>query len=70
MSRFSLSFNDSYRRPTMADRYGRRIRRVEGVHIVGEDLLLPLLLKVALALALLGTVTTSVAAWRLFTFPH
>lgn len=70
MSRFSLLINESCRRPVPADRYGRRIRHVEGVHVIGESQLLPLLVKVALALALLAAATTSIAVWRLFAFPH
>ncbi|KAF2991680.1 hypothetical protein OGR47_08790 [Methylocystis sp. MJC1] len=73
MPRFSVSIGGSVPRSLQtvkADQYGRRIRHVEGVHVVGENLLLPLFFKVALALALLAAATSSIAAWRLFAFPH
>lgn len=73
MPRFSVSIGGFAPRSSQtveADRYGRRIRHVEGVHVVGENLLLSLFLKVASALALLAAATSSIAGWGLFAFPH
>jgi hypothetical protein len=76
MPLFGLIVHESYRARTapQPDRYGRRIRQVEGVHVVGEResplMLSGFYMKTMLALTLVAAVAASLAAWRLFTFPH
>ena len=78
MPRFGLSFADTYdqrQRAPQPDPYGRRPRHVEAVRIVGEEpqrplILSPFFIKLTLSLTAVAAVAVSIAAWRLFTFPH
>lgn len=77
MPRLGLSVSESFdRRPSAPkpDPYGRRPRRVEAVRIAGEDrtpsLFSPVFIKLTASLAVIAAVAVSIAAWRLFTFPH
>lgn len=77
MPRLGLSISESYdRRPKAPkpDQYGRRVRTVEGVRVVGareqRPIFTPLYFKVTAALVLLATASISLAMWRLFNFPH
>lgn len=60
------------RKAPPADKYGRRIRHVNGVEFSGAPSRLfdPILVKVAAGLAIMAAVSMTVALWRLFTFPH
>jgi hypothetical protein len=75
MPRLGLSFSSNFAKTkTKPNTYGRRIRNVEGVRIVGEREPSPalgaLFFKVASILALLALAAMAVAIWRLFNFPH
>jgi hypothetical protein len=78
MPRFGLLISDSFdSRPKAPkdDAYGRRVRHVEGVRIASErhqpgPAFSPLFYKAILTLALVATLTTSLAVWRLLTFTH
>jgi len=77
MPRLGLSINESFvksPKPPKPDQYGRRVRAVSGVRVVNEREAPPvftsLFFKVTLTLALLATLATSLALWRLFSFTH
>ncbi|MCX7899871.1 MAG: hypothetical protein N2444_07310 [Methylocystis sp.] len=61
---------ESHRAP--ADKYGRRVRFVEGVELANgrQSMLNPVFVKFAIGLAIVAAVAMSAALWRLFTFPH
>jgi hypothetical protein len=72
MPRLGLSVSDSFGRQakTKANSYGRQIRHVEGLRVVGARDYFWLFLKATLMLALIATATTSIAIWRLFASLH
>ncbi|MCC3244401.1 hypothetical protein LG047_03520 [Methylocystis sp. WRRC1] len=77
MPRLGLSISESFdarRKVSKPDRFGRRVRHVNGVYHVGEKperpLFGPLFLKLAFALSIIAMLAMSLAMWRLFHFPH
>lgn len=76
MPRLGLSISetfDSKRTVARPDRYGRRVRHVNGVEYVAEKREKPLrslFFKITATLALLAIIAMSAALWRLFSFPH
>lgn len=77
MPRLGLSINQSFDnrpRPPKPDQYGRRVRSLDGVRIVGEreerPVFASLFVKVTLTLSLVATIAVALAMWRLFTFHH
>ena len=77
MPRLGLAINEKFdNRPKAPkpDPYGRRVRAVEGVQIVGErektPIVTSLYAKAVMTLAFLATLTTLLALVRLFNFRH
>lgn len=77
MPRLGLSISENFdHRPKAPkpDRYGRRVRAVDGVRVVGERevrlAFTTLYAKIFVTLALLAALTSSLAILRLFTFRH
>ncbi len=74
MPQLGLSVNHDYesRKAPRPDKFGRRVRVVNGVAPVGESK--PFaetpFFKIAASLAIVATLAMSVALVRLFTFPH
>jgi hypothetical protein len=76
MPRLGVTIHDSFGRRQQAskpDSYGRRVRQVRGVEVAAESgtpMFSPLFLKLTMTLSLVAIAAASLAAWRLFTFPH
>jgi hypothetical protein len=77
MPRFSFAFNESQDkrlRAPKADAYGRRPRQVSGVRVVGERENASggasIFLMVTATMAIVASVSVSLALWRLYTFHH
>lgn len=73
MPRLGVSVDRHFeQKASPADKYGRRIRQVNAVEYGSERSRLfdPILVKLAAGLAIVATVSMTVAIWRLFTFQH
>lgn len=77
MPRLGLAIDEDFTKRAASappDRFGRRVRRVEGVQIhepKPESLFYsPFIVKLALWLSVIAVIGMSVALWRLFSFPH
>lgn len=76
MARFGISINETFvhsQKANRPDRFGRRVRYVNGVDYDAEDdrgAFNPLFLKFALSLAVIAVLASASALWRLFHFPH
>lgn len=74
MPRLGMSIDEKFdhQRAPRPDKYGRRVRYVNGVDVPNEKraLIDPLFLKLALGLTIIASVAMAVAIWRLFSFPH
>lgn len=70
MPRFSIPISRA--RAPQPDRYGRRIRYVNGVERAGSEhrLIDPLFLKLALGLTIIATLAVAGGLWRVSGFHH
>lgn len=77
MPRLGLAVNEdfaSHRNASTPDKFGRRVRYVNGLQVREEKtdagLYSLFIVKLALWLSVIAVMGMSVALWRLFSFPH
>lgn len=71
MPRLGVSVNNSFATHNRPDRYGRRVRYVNGVdYFEPKERSFSLFVKLAMALTLIASLAMPLAVWKLFNFPH
>lgn len=70
MPRLGVSVNQHFATPNRPDRFGRRIRYVNGVDYAEPERGVSLFVKLAMALTVIASLAMALAVWRLFHFPH